>query len=555
MSFDNVIVAVGGFGRYQRRIYLLLCIPPMFAAFHSMSGVFLAAQPSFRCLSPGENPENATFDLPPNISAAAFPWDNDTESWSKCEMYDLDIQDQTEDVRPSLSPTGAPVVKCDSFLYDKSIFKNTITSEFNLICNRAWLRALADSLLVVGMMAGAMVFGGLADRYGRKPIICLCAVIQLTGALLASVAPEIFSFMIFRSIVTSTENGLLVITVVSALEMLVSEKRLLAGIGIQIFYSFGYISVALFAYFIRDWRFLQAALAVPSFGLLTYWWLIPESARWLFSNGRREEAKEILLKASSENGIKSSHNHLDDILNEICTINKPSESEKTSVVQLFKYPNLRRKTILLSINWFVITSAYYGLSWNSGNLGGDLYLNFALVALVELPGHMLPYFTMDRWGRKIMLCGCMFLAGVVLLLAQFVPSHMIWPKVLLTMLGKFAITAAYDVIIIFAAEQYPTVLRNTGVGACATYATIGAILAPYVNYSSVVWNSLPFVIFGTAAIMAGVLALRLPETLNQILPDTIEDGERFGSPNYSEQCAHYKTRSDETKSLQENEKI
>lgn len=49
------------------------------------------------------------------------------------------------------------------------------------------------------------------------------------------------------------------------------------------------------------------------------------------------------------------------------------------------------------------------------------------------------------------------------------------------MIGKLAITAAYGTIYIFSTEQFPTVIRNAGLGAGSTCARVGSVMAPYIN--------------------------------------------------------------------------
>lgn len=60
--------------------------------------------------------------------------------------------------------------------------------------------------------------------------------------------------------------------ILSALEMVGPQKRLIAGIGCQLFFTAGYIMTAGFAYYITDWRTLQLALTLPSIAFLVYWW-------------------------------------------------------------------------------------------------------------------------------------------------------------------------------------------------------------------------------------------------------------------------------------------
>ena len=59
-------------------------------------------------------------------------------------------------------------------------------------------------------------------------------------------------------------------------------------------------------------------------------------------------------------------------------------------------------------------------------------------------------------------------------------------------------------------------------------ARIGGILCPYLNMVADYWRPGPLIVYGILAFSAGILSLLLPETLNKKLPETIEDGERFG---------------------------
>lgn len=161
------------------------------------------------------------------------------------------------------------------------------------------------------------------------------------------------------------------------------------------------------------------------------------------------------------------------------------------------------------------SGTYYGLSWNTSNLGGNNYVNFIIVAAIEVPAHMLQFFMLDRWGRKPVVCVSMLLAGTSLICTlcistgesiqnwskglrrsdknrnirirfsnvnvNIVFADMQWLVVVLAMIGKFAITTVYDAIYIFSAELFPTAVRNAGLGACSTAARLGGVAAPYIN--------------------------------------------------------------------------
>ncbi|XP_028981769.1 organic cation transporter protein isoform X2 [Diachasma alloeum] len=530
MAYDDVILRMGEFGRYQRKIYLLLCLPAIICAFHKLGGFFLGAYNPHRCLLPHEFSGNATFYMSPESLNASYEWDPKTQKSLTCfirdnttrlyENHENNGNDTNDITRTTVHTT------CREFVYDTSIYKSTTTTEWNLVCDKAWLRAMGDSLFMVGVMLGSMIFGGLSDKFGRRPIFFLSLVIQLVGGILVAVAPEYISYVIFRLIVGSTTSGVFLVSYVIALEMVGPKKRLVAGVGCQLFFTTGYIMTAGFAYFITDWRTLQIAITIPSFAFLVYWWFIPESARWLLTKGKVEEAKDLLQKASKENGIEIPRNTIDCLLND--SIESKSACEQASLFDLFRYPNLRRKSVLLFFNWLVNSGTYYGLSWNASNLGGNDYVNFVVLGLVEVPAYTFLIFTLDRWGRKIILGGCMIVSGVALLLTMAVPEDNTTAIVTLAMVGKLAITSSYGAIYIFTAEQFPTVVRNVGLGACSTFARIGGVIAPYINHLALIWTPFPLVIFGTSALLGGVASMMLPETLNKKLPETIRDGELFG---------------------------
>jgi len=91
---------------------------------------------------------------------------------------------------------------------------NKFFLQWDLVCDKAWLRATGDSLFMVGVMLGSMIFGGLSDKYGRRPIFFLSLVIQLVGGILVAVAPEFISYVIFRLIVGSTTSGVFLVAYV-----------------------------------------------------------------------------------------------------------------------------------------------------------------------------------------------------------------------------------------------------------------------------------------------------------------------------------------------------
>ena len=114
------------------------------------------------------------------------------------------------------------------------------------------------------------------------------------------------------------------------------------------------------------------------------------------------------------------------------------------------------------------------------------------------------------------------------------------------MAGKFFTSGAYAVIYLFSTEQFPTVIKNSGLGKskinldnnlpeiwcqgmCSLFARFGGLLCPIVvRMGTETWKPLPLFIFGGVSIVACLLTTLLPETHKKTLPTTLEEAERFG---------------------------
>ncbi|ODM97376.1 Organic cation transporter protein [Orchesella cincta] len=251
---------------------------------------------------------------------------------------------------------------------------------------------------------------------------------------------------------------------------------------------------------------------------------MPESIRWLLTNGKKEEAVKILKKAAIINKTVISET-------EFAQLSEEGKTKGTSlgILEITRYPRTVIRSLNIFLSWFVNSGVYYGLALNSANLGGNDYVNFILSGAVEVPAYALLLLTLNRFGRKRVLCGCMLLAGIFLVACGFIPSEMTWLLVTLNMIGKLFNAAAYAAIYMFAAELFPTVIRNGGMGVSSVMARVGGILSDYVILLQEVWKPLPHLIFGGVSLTAGVLALLLPETLGKRLPETMEDSEKFGT--------------------------
>ncbi len=102
-------------------------------------------------------------------------------------------------------------------------------------------------------------------------------------------------------------------------------------------------------------------------------------------------------------------------------------------------------------------------------------------------------------------------------------------------------------VYLYAAELFPTVLRNSGVGSSSMCARIGSIIAPIVGgYLGEISTAIPVSIFATCSFVAGIVTLFLPETKGRNLPDTLEEGRQFGKGEnaFTSCCSKSKSNGD-----------
>ncbi|XP_023410597.2 solute carrier family 22 member 13 [Loxodonta africana] len=290
----------------------------------------------------------------------------------------------------------------------------------------------------------------------------------------------------------------------------------------QCAFSLGQTALAGLAYGIQNWRLFQIIGVSPVLLLFFCIWVLPESARWLLTREKVEEAKQLIQKAASVNKRKLSPELLSQL-----------GPEKTgpsgTALDLFRHPQLRKVTLILFCVWFVDSLVYFGLGLQVGDFGLDIYLTQLIFGAVEVPSRCCSIFTMQRLGRKWSQLGALVLValcvsgGLMCFTIIFIPADLPVVVTVLAVMGKFAISAGFTISYVYSAELFPTVIRQTGMGLVAIFSRIGGIITPLVVLLGEYYAPLPMLIYGSLPIVAGLLCILLPETRGQTLKDTIED--------------------------------
>lgn len=243
----------------------------------------------------------------------------------------------------------------------------------------------------------------------------------------------------------------------------------------------------------------------------------------------------IIRRAAKTNGIIAPSTIFDS--SELQDLSSKKQ-QSHSILDLIRTRNIRMITVMSIILWLTISVGYFGLSLDTPNLHGDVYLNCFLSAVVEVPAYVLAWLLLRHLPRRYSMATALFLGGSVLLFVQLVPPELYYLATVLVMVGKFGVTAAFSMVYVYTAELYPTVVRNMGVGVSSTASRLGSILSPYFVYLGAYDRFLPYILMGSLTILTAILTLFLPETFGTPLPDTIDQMLRVKGIKYRQTPSH-----------------
>ncbi|XP_045654431.1 solute carrier family 22 member 16 isoform X4 [Ursus americanus] len=490
LIFDHV----GHFGRFQIFLYFICAFQNISCGIHYLASVFMTVSPYHTCRPPG----NVSRVLSHNTSSwklediwiLFFTGHEDQiivqlqngEVWELTSCHRFRRDDRSGlDSDYNGHKSSFPCV--DGYIYDKSKWDSTVVTEWNLVCNREWFAKMIQPAFMLGVLVGAMIFGYLSDRIGRRLVLWFTSTGIFFFGIAAAFSSDYYSFMIARFLLAMSGSGYLVVVFVYVTEFIGVKSRTWACIHMHSFFSIGTMVVALTGYFVRTWWIYQIVLSTVTAPFFLCCWILPETPFWLLSEGRYEEAQRVVDTMAKWNRASSCK------LSELLSLdlngpvgNEPLEVKKHNLLDLFYDWNVGTRTLTVWLIWFTGCLGFYFFSLNSVHLGGNEYLNLFLMGTipptillwsllvslcwntgaVEIPAYIFICWGMDRIGRRNILAFSLIsgalLCGVVMVIPK---DHFIW-TVVVTMAGKFAIGASFGLIYLYTAELYPTMVGGCG---------------------------------------------------------------------------------------------
>lgn len=182
---------------------ILFCLYRGFpAAYHAMSTSFTAPTLNHWCAKP---PELINWTIGDWV-ANGIPHTRTSDGGrvpSRCEMFAFEKQDDGVIIF-----RNDTTVRCSSWEYDLGEHKNTLTNEFDLVCDRIWLRAASQSVYMAGLMIGNFIYAHLSDWYGRKRALIFMVPLPIVAGVLTAFSSNFLLFNIGRFIVSLGAGGI-----------------------------------------------------------------------------------------------------------------------------------------------------------------------------------------------------------------------------------------------------------------------------------------------------------------------------------------------------------
>lgn len=402
---------------------------------------------------------------------------------------------------------------------------DSIVTEWFLVKQQAYKVSLAGSLFFAGVLIGNVLFGPVSDRIGRKPVFLTGLFFEVLFGYASAFAPSYEVFALSRLLVGLMNGGMALVCFVLTQEYVGKAYWAMTGTLTNMTFAVGIALFGLLGYYVRPWRTLATAANTPGVFFFLLCVTLPESPRWLYSQGQTKRAEEVMRCIALRNGNIAAKIHLRHCpgANQMDNNNNSGPS----VFSLVTHPVLRLRTVVLMYVWYACSLVYYGLTLNASAGSGNRYFTVAMYGLVELPAYpMCMYFINKPWaGRRKTMASFLVVAGFACLCTTFIPDNLglLLNATSLALLGKMMVSAAFNIVYIYTSELYPTVIRNAGLGVCSMSCRVGGILAPFVPSLRALHSSTPFTVFCLSGISAGCLSLLLPETLSRPVAETLDE--------------------------------
>ncbi|XP_029581330.1 solute carrier family 22 member 23 isoform X1 [Salmo trutta] len=530
-----VLPFLGGFGKYQRQLIVLTWIPALFIGFSQYSDEFLLAQPNNTCVPPMANTTNLTrsplFHGANNSfpRTAAYVYTNGTHNVTARHLQHCMCKEWTFELHTGL-------------------IQNVVT-KWSLVCDSAWKVHIAKFSLLVGSIFGYLVFGVLADWFGRHPVLIISVLFMLVFGLTVAFSVNVPMFSTLRFFEGFCLAGIILSLYILRIELCLPAWRFSMTMVASFVVLGGQLLMPGMAYLCRDWQVLQAVIICPLILMVSYIWIFPESLRWLLATQQYGRSKWIMGHIAKKNQVNTELD-TDHILTELqkALQKKP---KKTCIVKMVGTRNLWKNIVVLCVNSLTGYGIHHCFArsmmdhheTHESTMFHNFYADYYTMAGIAVASCIALCPAVSLMGRRggllmfmiITALASLLQLGLLNLLGKY-SVHLNIERsdtlnknfsIAFSIIGMFSSHAVSNLSIFFCAEITPTVIRGGGLGLVLASAGFGMLTAPIMELHNQKGYFLHHIIFACCTLICIICILLLPETRYQPLPETLADGECY----------------------------
>ncbi|XP_034469321.1 solute carrier family 22 member 23 [Hippoglossus hippoglossus] len=540
----SVLPFLGGFGKYQKQLIVLTWIPALFIGFSQFSDNFLLAQPNTTCVQPLVNLTRSNLSAPGHSSLLDGP-KNGSGGARSARMYANGSYGGNSD-------NTTMQCQCSEWVFElRTGLVHNVVTKWSLVCDSAWKVHIAKFSLLVGSIFGYLVFGVLADWFGRHPVLIISVLFMLVFGLTVAFSVNVPMYSTLRFFEGFCLAGIMLSLYVLRIELCLPAWRFSMTMVANFVVLGGQLLMPGMAYLCRDWQVLQAIIICPLLLMLSYIWIFPESLRWLLATQQYCRSKWIMGHIAKKNRVNMELD-ADNILTELqrALQKKP---KKTCIVKMVGTRNLWKNIVVLCVNSLTGYGIHHCFArsmrehedqeTSRTTMFHNFYADYYTMAGIAVASCMALCPAVGLMGRRggllmfmiITALASLLQLGLLNLVGKYsghlnIDSSGSLNKnfsIAFSIIGMFSSHAVSNLSIFFCAEITPTVIRGGGVGLVLASAGFGMLTAPIMELHNQKGYFLHHIIFACCTLICIICILLLPETRFQPLPETLADGESY----------------------------
>lgn len=411
------------------------------------------------------------------------------------------------------------------------------------IADNETMQALTMSIALLGCLFGATMAGAMADKYGRKRLLIISALVFFLSSYATGVAENMTVFVIARFV-----GGVAIGLAADLSPMYIAEvapthiRGRLVTLN-QLTIVLGILGAQITNMLIAEpvpadatvaaiseswngqmgWRWMFWAVCVPSGLFFILALFIPESPRWLAGMKKYDKAKKVLVSIGGTSYAESELDNYKSLGHEshggISALKSLFSKRMSNVliigIVVAMFQQWSGTNVIFNYAQEIFQAAGYGIS--------DVLMNIVVTGIANLVFTFVAIFTVDKLGRKtLMMIGAAGLAGIYTILGLcyfFEFTGFIMIVLVVLAIGFYAMSLG-PITWVLLAEIFPNKVRGVAMAVCTAALWIASFLLTYTFpfLNSGLGTGGTFILYAVICLLGFVFTLRrIPETKGKSL--------------------------------------